>query len=106
MGLNHRLEVGAAHPGPAGYVLPDLLGKNKAESTQSNEPKYSFGLKHNTKQVPSAAHVQDYLLKESPGVGSYHPETTTSKRAMPSFSWGNEKRFRSLDYNIRNQKHM
>lgn len=87
--------------GPGDYTLPDLVGKKKAEGRQLNEPNYSFGHKLNTKAVPSSQHVQDYLLTESPGVGTYKPETVNSKKQTPSFSWGNEKRFRSLDYNIR-----
>ena len=67
---------------------------------QMNDPKFSFGAKLNTKQVLSGKHVQDYLLKESPGVGSYDPDNKNHKKGCPSFSWGNEKRFRALDYNL------
>lgn len=69
--------------------MPDLVGKKKAEGRQQNEPIYSFGLKLNTKAVPSSKHVQDYLLTESPGVGTYKPEAVNPKKQTPSFSWGN-----------------
>jgi hypothetical protein len=96
--------------GPGQYEHHRLIGRTITESQKVNQPKYSFGMKHNfyEKKPPliSKEHKVDYYSRESPGAGTYSPEQSFQKFSYTSIKWSLPKdtRFKGPDVSSGNYK--
>lgn len=77
--------------GPGQYENHKLIGTTIAESQKVNQPKYSFGMKHDFYQrkppIISKNHKVDYLSRESPGAGTYSPDESFKRFSCTSIKW-------------------
>lgn len=86
--------------GPGEYESPIMTGRLVVESSRKNQPSFSFGHKHDyySKKSPiiSKNHLADFMLRDSPGAGTYSPEDGQKKFTQTSlrFSIPKDSRFK------------
>jgi len=89
--------------GPGEYDQSAMTGKYVIESNKQNPPRFSFGIKQDfyTKKPPtiSKQHKIDYYSRDSPGAGTYSPESGHERFMQTSikFSVPRDIRFRCPD---------
>ena len=64
--------------GPGQYEHHPMTGCFITDSSKTNQPRFTFGLKQDfyVKKPPTLSKVQgvDYLMRDSPGAGEYSPD--------------------------------